>query len=102
MHTVEADIEKHFMDAVSAGGGITERIQYRGKRGCADHLTAFPFNRLYLVELKRPNDRGGAMGGRVSKLQEIDEKRWAQVGVQKVYLWTFEMVNRWVKRVSCG
>lgn len=91
---VEADIDDHFIEAVSAFGGITERIQYRGKRGCADHLVGFPFNRLFLVELKRPQ------GGKVAALQHEDSKKWALVGVEKVYLKSYAEVNTWVRRVG--
>lgn len=93
---VEADIDQHYIDAVSAFGGITERVQYRGKRGCADHLTGFPFNRLFLVELKRPK------GGKIAVLQNQDAEKWFLVGVQKVYLKTFKEVDDWVRRVACG
>jgi hypothetical protein len=43
--------------------------------------------------LKRPK------GGRISVHQEDDEKSWAQVGVQKVYLHTIPAVNQWIARV---
>lgn len=91
--STEVDIDKYFIECVSAAGGITKRIQYRGERGCADHLTGFPYNRLFLVELKRPK------GGRIRKLQHEDAKTWALMGVEKVYLSNFIEVYRWVKKV---
>ena len=91
--TLEAAVEKHFCEAVSAHGGVERKIQYPGRRGAADRLVGFPFNRLFLVELKRPK------GGRISVHQEDDEKSWAQVGVQKVYLHTIPAVNQWIARV---
>lgn len=94
-HIVENDIDAFFIECVSAHGGVTERIQYRGKRGCADHLTGFPFNRLFLVELKRPK------GGKIAVLQHKDAEKWFLMGVQKVYLKSYAEVRTWVKRVAC-
>lgn len=91
---VEADIDSYFVETVSAYGGITKRIAYRAERGCADHLTGFASNRLFLVELKRPK------GGRIAALQDRDAKLWSEVGVEKVYLKSHAEVLRWVKRVS--
>jgi len=90
---VEADIDKHFAEAVSAAGGVGKRIAYRGERGAADWLVGFPFNRLFIVELKRPK------GGRIARLQEKDAELWFHVGVEKVWLRTYEEVNRWTKKV---
>jgi hypothetical protein len=91
---LEAVVEKHFCEAVWAAGGCERKVQYLNRRGCADRLVGFPFNRLYLVELKRPK------GGRISPHQEDDERYWAQVGVQKVYLYTVTAVNQWIARVT--
>ena len=90
---LEAQVEKHFCEAVSAAGGVERKIVYLQRRGCSDRLVGFPFNRLFLVELKRPR------GGRISPHQQEDERYWAQVGVQKVYLHTIAAVNQWVSRV---
>jgi len=90
---VEADIDEFFVDTVHNAGGVTERIQYRGKRGAADHLTGFPYNRLFLVELKRPK------GGKISKLQVLDADRWFDIGVEKVYLRNYAEVVQWVSKV---
>ena len=89
----EVDIDDYYIEAVSAAGGITKRIAYRGERGCSDHLTGFSSNRLFLVELKRPE------GGRIAVLQHRDSQLWSHVGVEKVYLKNFVEVNTWIKRV---
>jgi hypothetical protein len=90
---IEADIDKHFAEAVSAAGGVGKRIAYRGERGASDWLVGFPFNRLFLVELKRPK------GGRIRRAQLNDAQLWMHVGVEKVWLRTIEEVNRWIKKV---
>jgi len=89
----EADVVAHFRAEVVKAGGVERLIQYRGRRGCADHLAGFPYNRLFLVELKRPK------GGRISAHQEQDERDWCAVGVQKAYLYTREDVDHWIARV---
>ena len=89
----EADIDKHFIEAVSAAGGVTKRIAYRGERGCADHLTGFGFNRLFLVELKRPRRYN------IRRLQELDAKFWVQIGVEKVFLKSYAEINTWITKV---
>lgn len=93
LKVVEADIDSHFIEAVSAAGGITKRVQYRGERGCADHLTGFPWNRLFLVELKRPT------GGRIRVAQSNDAECWFLIGVEKVYLRNVAEINRWIAKV---
>lgn len=90
---VEADIDSYFIEAVSSNGGVTKRIQYRGERGAADHLCGFPWNRLFLVELKRPK------GGRASVMQQQDFECWFLIGVEKIYLRNFAEINRWIKKV---
>lgn len=90
---VEADIDAYFILQVTIAGGITERIQYRGKRGAADHLTGFPYNRLFLVELKRPK------GGKIRIAQLQDAVNWFHIGVEKVYLRNHAEVDRWIKKV---
>ena len=89
----ESDIDKHFVEAVSAAGGVTKRIAYRGERGCADHLTGFGFNRLFLVELKRPKRYN------IRVLQQKDAELWSHVGVEKVFLKSHAEINAWIAKV---
>jgi len=63
------------------------------RRGCADRLVGFE-GRLYLVELKRPR------GSRKSIQQTEDAKFWAAVGVVKIYLYTVEEVDAWIKEIT--
>ena len=83
----EESIEAYYERAVKAHGGVTRRIIYRGRKGCADHLTGFPFTGLHLVELKRP------VGGIVSIQQREDAKHWIAVNVAKHFLHTRELID---------
>jgi hypothetical protein len=91
-HPLELVVEKHLCEAVWANGGVERKIVYPNRRGCTDRLVGFPSNRLFLVETKRK-------GGRISAHQEENERAWAQVGVQVVYLWSIEEVNAWIRKV---
>lgn len=88
----ECAVETHFCDSVRYHGGGTRKIQYVGRRGASDRLTALR-GELYIVELKRPK------GGVVSIHQSEDAKFWAACGVTKVYLWTIPQVNAWVRSI---
>lgn len=90
----EEDIDTYYEKAVEAAGGKTRRIIYRGRKGCADHLTGFPFNRLFLVELKRPK------GGKISIQQEEDMRFWLALGVRKEFIFTKSEVDSFIKRVT--
>lgn len=92
----ESSIEDYYIESVEAVGGGTRRIAYRGRRGAADHLTAFKFNRLFLVELKRPK------GGRI-RVQQWEDAKWLQgFGVQKEFLHTREAIDAFIRRVTKG
>lgn len=77
---------------IEFSGGGTRKIQYVGRRGASDRLTALGGG-LYIVELKRPK------GGVVSIHQSEDAKFWAACGVTKVYLWTIPQVNAWIRSI---
>jgi hypothetical protein len=89
-HTVQEYLEAEVRR--SPTGGFVERIKYLGKRGCADDLVIWPWNRIFLVETKRPK------GGRISIHQHEDAKRLLIVGVKKVYLYTRDEVDRWIRK----
>lgn len=89
---LESAVELHFCDSVKYYGGGTRKIQYVGRRGASDRLTALRGD-LYIVELKRPK------GGVVSIHQSADAKFWAACGVTKVYLWTIPQVNAWIRSI---
>jgi hypothetical protein len=90
----EETIDVYYEKQVVSAGGKTRRIIYRGRKGCADHLTGFPFNRLFLVELKRPK------GGKISVQQDEDAKLWMTLGVCKEFLFTKAAVDEFILRVT--
>lgn len=90
----ETGVERYLDEAVSVAGGVSRPIIGRGWRGCSDRLVAFPYNRLFLVETKRPSD------GRIKIHQQLDAEFWAQVGVIKVFLFSCKEVRDWVQRVK--
>ena len=92
----EESIDVYYEESVNAAGGGTRKIAYRGRRGAADHLTAFPCNRLFLVELKRP------VGGRIRHHQWEDSKWLAGFGVQKEFLHTRAAIDTFIQRVTKG
>jgi hypothetical protein len=90
----EHTVQEHLEHEVRRGNGFVERIKYLGKRGCADDLVIYPHNRIYLVETKRPK------GGRISVHQHEDANRLLKVGVRKVYLYTRDEVDRWIRKIE--
>ena len=93
----EEDIDAYYERQVVAAGGHTRRIIYRGRRGCADHLTGFPWDRLFLVELKKPKTHASKAGApRIH--QTIDADEWRTVGVLKVFLKSRAEIDAWIKR----
>lgn len=90
----ECTIEDYYVEQVIAHGGVTRKIIYRGRRGCADQLTGFPFNRLFLVELKRPR------GGKISVHQDQDANDWFAIGARKEFLHTKASVDEFILRVT--
>ncbi len=89
----ECTIEEYFEARVLEVGGGTRRIAYRGRRGCADQLAIFKFNRFFLVELKRPK------GGKISIHQDEDAKWLLALGVRKEYLHTKQAVDTFIARM---
>jgi len=89
----EADIETYFDEQVKKHGGKSRPIIGRGWRGCSDRIAAFPYNRIYLVELKRPKD------GTIRVHQQLDAEFWAPLGVQKEFLFSCAEVDAFIRRV---
>lgn len=90
----ECTIEEYFEKRVLEAGGGSRRIAYRGKRGCADQIAVFKFNRIFLVELKRPK------GGKISVHQEEDWHWLFEFGVKKEFLHTKANVDSWIAQVT--
>lgn len=88
----EATVERHFVEAVSAHGGIAMKFVTPGRAGAPDRIVIFPYNRVLFVELKRPK------GGRVRSHQTLWHGEALKLGVNVETLWTTEEVNSWVRR----
>lgn len=92
-NVLEATVEDYLCEQVLAHGGGHRKIQYVGRRGCSDQLVVFPFNRIFMVETKRPK------GGKISVHQEDDARWLLNFGVLKVYLFTTYEVDAWIRKV---
>lgn len=87
-------IEDYLCERVEALGGGHRKLQYIGRKGCADRLVVFPSNRLFLVELKKPK------GGRIDHAQHEDTMWLHDFGIVKVYLFTKFEVDHWLAKVT--
>lgn len=90
---LECTVEEYLCDQVEAHGGGHRKMQYIGRRGCSDQFIVFPWNRIFMVETKRPK------GGKISIHQEDDAKWLLTFGVLKVYLFTKYEVDAWIRKV---
>lgn len=89
----EEKVVDYLVRRVEEEGGGARPIIYRGRKGCADYLITFKFNQLFLVECKRPK------GGKISVHQAHDCQWLDGFGIHKVYLYTKEAVDNWLKLV---
>jgi hypothetical protein len=89
----ESSVQEYLESEVIAAGGGFERIKYAGKRGCADDMVFFKFNRIFLVECKRPK------GGKISIHQHADATKLLNFGINKVYIRTKYEVDAWIRQV---
>lgn len=85
----ESEVEKYLCERVAHYGGDTRKLQYVGRRGCADRLVVF-YSLMYLVETKKPK------GGVVSKHQDEDFKWLMSFGIRKRYVYTFADVDQFI------
>ena len=60
--SLEVSIEEYLDKRVKALGGVTRKLQYRGRQGAPDRLCILP-DRVLFIEVKRPK------GGRFSEHQ---------------------------------
>lgn len=88
----ESDIERAFVAAVRALGGIAYKFVSPGRRGVPDRLVVLPGGRIKFVELKAP-------GGRVSKLQAVQFGVLALLGAPVTVLRSKEEVAAWAKHL---
>lgn len=91
---LEDDTEDYFVKRVAECGGFVRKMKWIGHNGAADRFAAFPWNRIYLVELKRPK------GGDIRKHQEMDARDLLKVGVKKEFLTTRHEVDAWLRKIG--
>ena len=74
----ESAVERELVRRVEALGGICDKIEFVGKRGCFDRIVVLPRGKIILVELKRPK------GGVVSPHQEFIHRQYRALGAHVV------------------
>lgn len=90
---LEAKVEQHFVDCAKARGGEVRKIQYIGRRGAPDRLLVLPWNRVFFVELKRPD-------GKAEDHQLREHARLRRIGADVRVLDTIELVDAFFKEVA--
>ena len=89
----EETIVDYFVRKVEEYGGGARPLAYRGRKGCADFLAVFKFNRMFLCEMKRPR------GGKIHHCQHEDATWLLTYGIRKEYLYTKLDVDNFIVRV---
>lgn len=88
----EQTVVDYFTGLLDAAKWQWRLVIYRGRKGCPDILCAGPYNRMFLVEMKRPK------GGRLDPLQVEDHAEWFKVGVLVQVVWTREHADAFMVR----
>ena len=92
MSDLEAGLEKFFFDRVRLVGGVSYKIAPT-TAGIPDRLVIFPYNRMWLVELKTNK-------GQLSPIQLVlHERLWDEFGVTVVTLYGKEHILDWIRKV---
>ena len=89
--TLESDEESVAVAWAENHGWIVRKMQYRGRRGCADRFF-FGYGQIIMIEFKRLED------GSVSENQSKEHKRLAEVGCPVVVFYTSESAIAFLKR----
>lgn len=87
----ESTIEDYLNAKIAEHGGFTRKIQYIGRRGCADRLVVLPGGILDLVELKRPDVNTAAPH------QQREHRLFRDRGVHVYLLNTKELIDEYIK-----
>ena len=69
----EAQLEKKFVNMVQRRGGLARKFVSPNQRGVPDRIVIWPGGEVHFVELKTHN-------GKLSKLQEFEQKKLAERG----------------------
>lgn len=87
----ESVIERHFVRAVSARGGVAAKMTSPGMRGAPDRIVFWPGGRIAFVELKRP-------GRKPSPLQRRWHERLQSMGFRVYVIDSFEAIDEFIRR----
>ncbi len=91
---LEVVVERMLVLGIEARGGIADKIEFVGKRGCPDRLVAMPGGRLWLVETKRPR------GGKLSAQQKDVIARYDRAGIRVRVIRTPEQVQQFFGEID--
>ncbi len=78
---LEAYVEKKLVTGIKALNGRAYKFISPGNSGVPDRICILPGGKIYFVELKRP-------GGKLSKLQGIQQRRLESMGCNVRTIWT--------------
>jgi hypothetical protein len=85
---LENAVERELVRRVTALGGLCDKVQIIGKRGCFDRLVVLPGARIFFIECKRP------YGGSISPHQRRYHAELAARGVPVVVINTAADIDR--------
>lgn len=87
---LERDIARYLVDRVHELGGEAYKFTSPSHRGVFDRLIVMPRGVVWFVELKSPT-------GRMSRLQELFQKRLTELGQRNVVLSSKDAVNNFIE-----
>jgi hypothetical protein len=87
---LERDIERYLVDRVHELGGEAYKFTSPSHRGVFDRIVVMPRGVVWFVELKTPT-------GRMSRLQELFQKRLTELGQRNVVLSSKDAVNNFIE-----
>jgi hypothetical protein len=87
---LERDIERYLVDRVHELGGEAYKFTSPSHRGVFDRIVVMPRGVVWFVELKSPT-------GKMSRLQELFQKRLTELGQRNVVLSSKDAVNNFIE-----
>jgi hypothetical protein len=87
---LERDIERYLVDRVHELGGEAYKFTSPSHRGVFDRIVVMPRGIVWFVELKTPT-------GKMSRLQELFQKRLTELGQRNVVLSSRDAVNNFIE-----
>jgi len=87
---LERDIERYLVDRVHELGGEAYKFTSPSHRGVFDRIVVMPRGIVWFVELKSPT-------GKMSRLQELFQKRLTELGQRNVVLSSKDAVNNFIE-----